>query len=118
MEQLTNNSTTIMKLFYEIRTRKGFTINLDFKEKPKNEKTINVKYVEISKASDIEDIKYNQLLMKQQQNKATKTDKLEIEKHVIKNMLGLDIIDENIVKHYYKHDFILKNFRINRPCKH
>ena len=25
-------------------------------------------------------------------------------------MLGLDIIDENIVKHYYKHDFILKNF--------
>ena len=110
MEQLNNNSTTIMKLFYEIGTRKGFTINLDFKEKPKNEKTINVKYVEISKASDIEDIKYNQLLMKQQQNKATKTDKLEIEKHVIKNMLGLDIIDENIVKHYYKHDFILKNF--------
>jgi len=48
--------------------------------------------------------------MKQQQNKATKTDKLEIEKHVIKHMLGLDIIDENIVKHYYKHDFILKNF--------
>ena len=25
-------------------------------------------------------------------------------------MLGLDIIDENIVKHYYKHDFMLKNF--------
>jgi len=30
MEQLNNNSTTIMKLFYEIGTRKGFTINLDF----------------------------------------------------------------------------------------
>ena len=43
MQQLNNNSTTIMKLFYEIGTRKGFTINLDFKEKPKNEKTINVK---------------------------------------------------------------------------
>jgi len=50
--------------------------------------------------------------MKQQQNKATKTDKLVIEKHVIKNMLGLDIIGEYIVKHYYEHDFILRNFTI------
>ena len=25
-------------------------------------------------------------------------------------MLGLDIVDEVIVKHYYKHDHILKNF--------
>ena len=48
------------------------------------------------------------LLMKPQQNKATKTDKLEIEQHVIKNVLGLDIIDEYIVKHYYKHESIFK----------
>ena len=57
-------------------------------KKNQNEKTIHVKYVEISKASDIEDIKYNQLLMKQQQNKAPKVDKLQIERHVIKKRIG------------------------------
>ena len=93
-------------MFYDIGTRKGFTINLDFKDKPKNEKTINIKHVDTSNASDIDDTRYNELIMKQQQNKATKADKLEIEKHVIKNILGLDIIDEYIVKHYYKHAYI------------
>ena len=110
LEKLNNNDSTILKLFYDIGTRKGFTINLDFKDKPKNEKTINIKHVDISNASDIDDTRYNELIMKQQQNKATKADKLEIEKHVIKNILGLDIIDEYIVKHYYKHEYILKNF--------
>ena len=71
---------------------------------------LNVKYVDISNSSDIDDSKYNELLEKQKQNKATKTDKLKIEKFIIKNMLGLDIVDEVIVKHYYKHDHILKNF--------
>lgn len=110
LEQRNNNNSTIIKLFYEIGTKKGYTINLDYQEKPKNEKTINVKYVDISNSSDIDDSKYNELLEKQKQNKATKTDKLKIEKFIIKNMLGLDIVDEVIVKHYYKHDHILKNF--------
>ena len=59
---------------------KVFTINLDFlKYKPKMKRTINIKHVDISNASDIDDTRYNELIMKQQQNKATKPDKLEIE---------------------------------------
>ena len=77
-----------MKLFYEIGTRKGYTINLDYQEKPKNEKTINVKYVDISNSSDNDDSEYNELLQKQQQNKATKTDKLKIEKLLLKTCWG------------------------------
>jgi hypothetical protein len=56
LEQRNNNNSTIMKLFYEIGTRKWYTINLDYQKKPTNEKTINVKYVDISNSSDIDDI--------------------------------------------------------------
>ena len=42
-----------------------------------------------------------------------------MEKYVITNMLGFDIVDEVIVKHCYKHDHILKELhRINRPYEH
>ena len=41
--------------YFEIGTKKWYTINLDYQEKPKNEKTINVKYVDISNSSDIDD---------------------------------------------------------------
>ena len=42
---------------------------------------MNVKYVDISNASDIGDSEYNERLEKKQQNKATKIDKLKIEKY-------------------------------------
>ena len=45
--------------------------------------------------------------MNQQHNKATNTDKLEIE-NMLLNMFCLDNIERYTVKHYYKHEIIFK----------
>ena len=66
-------------MFYDIGTRKGFTINLDFKDKPKNEKTIHIKYEDLSNVSDIGVIVY----IEPQQNQATNLLQIDLVNYVV-----------------------------------
>ena len=53
---------------------------------------------------------FNELLVKQKHNIGTEKDKLMIEKEIYKRDLGVDILNEEILKPYYKKTSCIKNF--------
>ena len=66
-------------------------------------------YDKIINANDININTYHDILKKQQKRQATQDEKIELKKYLYKICLGVDIIDEPILKQYYdKNDNIKK----------
>jgi hypothetical protein len=53
---------------------------------------------------------FNELLVKQKHNIDTEEDKLMIEKEIYKRSLGLDKLNEEVLKAYYRKTSSIKNF--------
>ena len=77
------------------------------KFKTENEYKLDSNLV-LYETKDISKNKYTYLLDKQKQDRATKYDKLQVKKYVVKSSLGVDKVSEGILKHY-SDPYIIKN---------
>lgn len=119
VEEKNKHSKVFMGLFFETASKKGYAIELhelnekenndDVDEDVKDKKQLQ-KYLEILEAENIDQSTYEEYMKYQRNGKATKKQKLAIQKHVIKCVLCLDNLDYdneeskveayNIVKKY------------------
>ena len=79
-------------------------------EEDTEEKDTRNKLKPILQALDVSQQTFNELLVKQKHNIDTEEDKLMIEKEIYKRDLGVDILNEEILKPYYKKTSCIKNF--------
>jgi hypothetical protein len=126
MEDLNNGTATFLKSFHNLAILKGHTVQYlndftrvytslfdeDVQEVQKiqeEEKKVHVSSIGIVLSSkDINDEEFEEALKRQERDNATEEDKRSINKHVWKKSLGLDYLNEDILKRFSKDS--VKNF--------
>ena len=105
-EELNKNKSYFLPYFKQLAINKGFQIkNIDdpFDEEEEELKNSNEgKYDELLNAPDIDSLQFKQLIKLQERGKAKRADKIKIEKEVYKRKLGVDQLNENLLKTFYK----------------
>ena len=117
VEELNNNQYLFLAYLRLLGKQKGYKIyNLsnpfDDEEDEEKKEMIDTKSKlnPILEAEDIDAFKFQELLKKQMKNTATEKDKLCIEKQMYKLRLGVDMIDQDILKMYYRKTHTIKNY--------
>lgn len=119
MEYLNKRSYYFMPYFIKLIKDKGHTYELkNIEEHNKDDNVENNIFIdklnvkdELANAEDITDNEFKNLLMLQNNNKATRNDKLMIEKHMYKKNWGVDKIDREFLEKYYGKTYILFNLK-------
>ena len=117
VEELNKNSCYFMAYFRQLGKAKHYTFTTeeifideeDTGDKKKESKE-SKRRLQLVNALDISCEAYEEKLRIQKAGKATALDKLLIEKHYYKLRLGVDLLDEEILKGFYKNEYIIKNF--------
>ena len=116
VEDLNKNEKYFMPYFKSLAISKGFKVEyLDLAEvnpfsyEEEEEKTEG-KYDELINAKDIDDDELLKLYQKQNKSKASRSDKLSVEKAVWKQRLGVSKLNEDILKTFHKKEYLINNF--------
>lgn len=116
VEDLNKNEKYFMPYFKTLAISKGFKVEyLDLTEvnpfsyEEEEEKTEG-KYDELINAKDIDDDELLKLYQKQNKSKASRADKLSVEKAVWKQRLGVSKLNEDILKTFHKKEYLINNF--------
>lgn len=116
VEQLNKNRTYFLPFLIHLAKQKGYTILFSDQSTDNaeyhifNDKKPNLKLNCILDMEDINDHTYSVLIEKQQNGTATQTDKLTLTKHFYKRKLGVDLLDYNIMKVFFKKEHLIDNF--------
>jgi hypothetical protein len=113
VEELNKNHFYFLPLFKMLGQQKGYKfVNLvdPFEDEGKHEKTYKNKLEPILAAEDIDLTTFQELLRKQRNNLTTEKEKIIIEKQMYKLNLGLDEINEDVMKCYYRKTSTVKNY--------
>ena len=108
-EQLNASKSNWLSYFHKLALTKGHTIEyLSNKPKPtKKQADDQIEVVDMNAVilatPNINDDEYKELLSKQKQGTASKSDKFKIRKHVLKHNLGLDELNEDVLKSFDVH---------------
>jgi len=114
IEDLNKNSYYFMAYFRQLGARKGYKIydcnDLFLEEEDTEERDTRNKLKPILEAKDIDQEEFNVLLDKQRKNTDTEAEKMMIEKEMYKRDLGLDMLNEDVMKCYYRKTNSVKNY--------
>lgn len=113
LEEINNNKYYFLSMFINLCFNKGHQVmflndkptekELINKKKKENNDEFNIKITNAQLLLDTEDItnkRYNELLEKQKKDDATEDEKYKIKKHTLKLALGVDKLDETIIKKF------------------
>jgi hypothetical protein len=114
VEELNKNQHYFLPLLKMLGEQKGYKfVNIvdPFEDdEGKNEKNNKNKLEPILTADDIDHTTFQELLKKQKSNLTTEKEKMIIEKQMYKLNLGIDEINEDVLKCYYRKTNTVKNY--------
>ena len=116
VEELNKNNKYYLAYFKTLATSKGFKIEyleIDSQEEIideiEEEKKEN-KYDELINAKDIDEDELLKLYQKQNKSKASREEKMQVEKAVWKQRLGVSQLNEDILKLFHKKEYLITNY--------
>lgn len=99
--------------FLKLITQKGHTyVYENVKGGKKDKDSSGATKEEILNTDDIDKVKYEKLLEKQQNNMATHDDKLQIDKYCMKTLWKVDNVDKEFIDKYYGRNHVIENVRL------
>lgn len=112
VEALNKNTCYFIQYLKQLSESKGYSFEYVSKDAKPIAKEINNQSRSelILNQIDISNQEYQGLLLKQHQMKASEEDKLLIERHYYKKVLGVDKLNETILKNFYHNESTIKNF--------
>jgi hypothetical protein len=116
VEQLNKGSKYYLPYFKTLAITKGFKIEYlvvnpfedDSDEKVDDKK--ESKFDELLNAKDIDEDQLHKLYEKQNKSKATREEKMQVEKAVWKQRLGVSTLNEDILKLFHKKEYLITNY--------
>ena len=117
LEDKNKHKSLFLKLFKIIAESKGHTITIN-DEKPKmtNKNKVYLAKMktekkdlankDVKEADDIDDTVFNMLQVDKKKNNLSEIDKYKLEKYYYKKLLGVDVLDDNIINKFCKNSKI------------
>jgi hypothetical protein len=109
--EVKNKDHNFLFIFIKMAKEKGYYIKFNHtKVEKSNKKEIKYKSIEIYETKDITKDLYNTLCEKKIYLDTTYEENIQIEKYKLKEFLGLDILNLDIIDRFYKNTSIINNF--------